>query len=159
MGEPSLILAELVRVARDRDLGHDLLTFVHIEADGTFAEAKRNYRQLWENGQRLAAWMHARGMRKGDTFAIVMQNHPEFVDLMVAASILGAVFVPIWLVPSMRLNHSTESRPTSSHRTLICCYVKRCQVLWKAAPQLKQPAVQENPSGYHGPWMRTTVAS
>jgi crotonobetaine/carnitine-CoA ligase len=34
-------------------------------------------------------------MRKGDAFAIVMQNHPEFVDLMVASSILGTVFVPI----------------------------------------------------------------
>jgi crotonobetaine/carnitine-CoA ligase len=34
-------------------------------------------------------------MRKGDKFAIVMQNHPEFVDLMVASSILGTVFVPI----------------------------------------------------------------
>ena len=95
MSGQSLILAELVRGARDRNLGYELLTFVNIDGDGDFQEETRNYRQLWENGQRLAAWMRSQRMQKGDTFAIVMQNHPEFVDLMVAASILGAVFVPI----------------------------------------------------------------
>ena len=34
-------------------------------------------------------------MHKGDAFALVMQNHAEFVDFMVASSILGTVFVPI----------------------------------------------------------------
>jgi crotonobetaine/carnitine-CoA ligase len=95
MSNQTLILAELVRSARDRDLGYELLTFVNIGGDGAFIEETRNYNELWENGQRLAAWMAAKGMRKGDRFAIVMQNHPEFVDLMVASSILGAVFVPI----------------------------------------------------------------
>jgi crotonobetaine/carnitine-CoA ligase len=95
MAEQPLILAELVRGARDRSLGYELLTFVTIDEDGTFVEETRNYRQLWENGQRLAAWMQSQGMRKGDTFGIVMQNHPEFVDLMIASSILGTVLVPI----------------------------------------------------------------
>ncbi len=95
MTDQSLILAELVRSARDRNLGYELLTFVNIDASGEYREETRNYRQLWANGQRLAAWMHSLGMRKGDKFAIVMQNHPEFVDLMVASSILGTVFVPI----------------------------------------------------------------
>lgn len=95
MTEQSLILAELVRNARNRKLGYELLTFVNIDQGGVFVEETRNYQELWDNGQRLAAWMRTQGMRKGDTFAIVMQNHPEFVDLMVASSILGTVFVPI----------------------------------------------------------------
>jgi crotonobetaine/carnitine-CoA ligase len=95
MTEQSLILAELVRSNRDRDLGYELLTFVNIGEDGTFLEETRNYSELWQNGQRLAAWMRSRGMQEGDRFAIVMQNHPVFVDLMVASSILGTVFVPI----------------------------------------------------------------
>jgi len=73
----------------------DVLTFVSIDADGSFVEEIRTYQQLWENGQRLAAWLKARGMHKGDVFGLVMENHPEFVDLMVASSILGTVFVPI----------------------------------------------------------------
>jgi len=95
MTEPSLVLAGLVRGNRDRDLGYELLTFVNIGEDGTFLEETRNYSELWRNGQRLAAWMRSQGMQEGDRFAIVMQNHPEFVDLMVASSILGTVFVPI----------------------------------------------------------------
>lgn len=73
----------------------DVLTFVSIDSQGNFVEETRTYRQLWENGQRLAVWLKAQGMKKGDSFAMVMANHPEFVDLMVASSILGTIFVPI----------------------------------------------------------------
>lgn len=73
----------------------DVLTFISIDADGNFIEEIRTYQQLWDNGQRLAAWLKAMGMRKGDAFGIVMQNHPEFVDLMIASSIVGTIFVPI----------------------------------------------------------------
>ena len=95
MSGQSLILAERVRKARDLDPARKLLTFVNIGDNGEFLEETRTYRDLWENSQRLAAWLRAQGMKKGDTFAIVMQNHPEFVDLMVASTILGTVFVPI----------------------------------------------------------------
>ena len=73
----------------------DVLTFVSIDADGNFVDEIRTFQQLWDNGQRLAAWLQARGMNKGDVFGLVMENHPEFVDLMVASSILGTIFVPI----------------------------------------------------------------
>ena len=73
----------------------DVLTFVDIDKDGNFAEETRTYQQLWDNGQRLAAWLKAQGMEKGDAFGVVMLNQPEFVDLMVASSILGTIFVPI----------------------------------------------------------------
>lgn len=78
---------------REPDL--DLLTFVTVDSKGNFVEEIRTYQQLWDNGQRLAAWLKAQGMRQGDRFALLMANHPEFVDLMVASSILGLVFVPI----------------------------------------------------------------
>ena len=90
------ILANLIRNWCDESPDGELLTFVSINTAGEFEEETRSYRQLWENGQRLAAWLRdEQGMRKGDAFALVMQNHPEFVDLMVASSILGTVFVPI----------------------------------------------------------------
>ncbi len=89
------ILANLVRNWCDRDPDRDVLTFVSIDENNQFQHETRSYQQLWDNGQRLAAWLAGRGMRKGDSFAIVMLNHPEFVDLMVASSILGTVFVPI----------------------------------------------------------------
>ena len=90
-----VILANLVRQWCDKAPDEDILTFVSIDESGNFQDEKRSYQQLWHNGQRLAAWLRRQGLKKGDAFALVMQNHPEFVDFMVASSILGTVFVPV----------------------------------------------------------------
>ncbi|MCC7413123.1 MAG: AMP-binding protein [Gammaproteobacteria bacterium] len=89
------IFAELIRQWAQRDPDRDVLTFVQVGADGEFGESIRSYRMLWDNGLRLAAALRDAGMAAGDAFAIVMQNEPQFVDAMVASSILGTVFVPI----------------------------------------------------------------
>ncbi len=90
-----MIVAQMIaeRMTTMPDL--DVLTFVQVEADGTLSDACRTYRQLWENGQRVAAALHEIGMNDGDSFGLIMQNHPEFVDSMVGSSIAGTVFVPI----------------------------------------------------------------
>ncbi|MCW2249268.1 crotonobetaine/carnitine-CoA ligase [Azospirillum fermentarium] len=80
------LVAEKARIQPDLDV----LTF---ENNG--AEEVRTYSQLWNNGCRIAAALSARGVRKGDRFALLLQNHPEFVETMIAAAIVGAVFVPI----------------------------------------------------------------
>jgi len=89
------ILANLIaRQATERpDL--DVLTFVDVKADGGFAEEVRTFRELWHNGQRVAQALRDAGMQTGERFALLMQNHPEFVDAMVGSSIAGTVFVPI----------------------------------------------------------------
>lgn len=43
----------------------------------------------------IAAGLIARGMAPGDRFALILRNHPEFVDAMVGTSISACVFVPI----------------------------------------------------------------
>lgn len=90
-----LILANLIRNWCDTEPELKILTFVEIDSEGNFSEETRTYQQLWDNGQRLAAWLQNQGMRKGDAFALVMQNHAEFADFMVASSILGTIFVPV----------------------------------------------------------------
>ena len=55
----------------------------------------RTYRQLWDNGRRLAAALLGRGLGRGGHFALLMANHPEFVEAMIAASLTATVFVPI----------------------------------------------------------------
>jgi crotonobetaine/carnitine-CoA ligase len=73
----------------------DLLTFVDVAQGGTFSESVRTYRQLLQNGERVAGALVAEGMGKGQAFAIIMRNHPEFVDAMVGSEIAGTIFVPI----------------------------------------------------------------
>ncbi|MEE4147012.1 MAG: AMP-binding protein [Halieaceae bacterium] len=89
------ILANLIADRAGNGPEGPLLTFVSVGTNGELAQETRSYRQLYANGQRLAAGLAGAGMARGDTFALVMQNHPEFVDAMVASSICGTVFVPI----------------------------------------------------------------
>lgn len=55
----------------------------------------RSYRQLWQNAHRLAWGLTRQGLQPGDCFALLMANHVEFVEAMLAAAITGTVFVPI----------------------------------------------------------------
>ncbi|MCX4169770.1 MULTISPECIES: AMP-binding protein [Paraburkholderia] len=89
---PETTLAALLanRVETMPDL--DVLT---VEGAGVRRDEVRTYRQLWENGQRLAQVLIDQGLQPGEHFALLMANHAEFIDAMVAASISGTVFVPI----------------------------------------------------------------
>jgi len=68
------------------------LTF---EAGPALPEQHRSFLQLHENGLALAHALQGLGVRRGDAVALVMANHPEFVEAMVAAARIGAVLVPI----------------------------------------------------------------
>ena len=89
------ILANLIARQAAEHPDPDVLTFVDVRADGGFAEEVRSFRALWDNGQRVAQALRDAGMQAGERFALLMQNHPEFVDAMVGSSIAGTVFVPI----------------------------------------------------------------
>jgi len=53
------------------------------------------YSDLVLKGRKLARELEKSGISRGDTFSVVMRNHPEVVVAMYAASVLGAVMVPI----------------------------------------------------------------
>ncbi len=89
------ILANLIAKQAARHAEREVLCFVDVLPDGSFAEERRTFRQLWDNGQRIAQALQDAGMRAGESFALLMQNHPEFVDAMVGSSIAGTVFVPV----------------------------------------------------------------
>lgn len=96
MSDPKyIVLAHHIKRMAETKPDYDVATFVSIDEDGTFVDDVRTYSALWNNGQKLAAGLLDMGQRIGDTFGIVMQNHAEFADLMVASSITGSVFVPI----------------------------------------------------------------
>jgi carnitine-CoA ligase len=90
------ILADLIALRAEAQPALDVLTFEHFSLDGERTpDEVRTYADLLENANRLAAGLIARGLEPGDRFGILMRNHPEFVEAMIAASITGAVFVPV----------------------------------------------------------------
>lgn len=85
-------LANLIANRADTHPDLDVLT---VEGAGRAPDETRTYRQLWDNGRRLAQALIGLGLEPGQHFALLMANHAEFVEAMVAASICGSVFVPI----------------------------------------------------------------
>lgn len=53
------------------------------------------YGDLVIKGRKLARALERNGIERGDTFALLMRNHPEVVLALYAASALGAIVVPI----------------------------------------------------------------
>lgn len=90
------ILGELVRLRAESQPDLDVLTFEHLSLDGgATPDEVRSYAALAENANRIAAELVRRGLERGDRFGLMMRNHPAYVETMIAASLTGAVFVPI----------------------------------------------------------------
>jgi len=91
-----LILADLIQVKAEQKPDFDVVTFEHLSLDGgATPDEVRTYAELHTNANRLGAGMIARGFAPGDRYAVMMRNHPQFVEAMIAASITGGLFVPI----------------------------------------------------------------
>ncbi len=90
------ILGDLVRRRAETHPELDVLTFEHLSLDGCGTpDEPRTFADLAEHGNRIAAELLRRGLQRGDCFGLMMRNHPEFVETMIAASITGTIFVPI----------------------------------------------------------------
>lgn len=91
MNHAEFILAHQIAAKAAEEPDRDVVTFEN--PDGP--DEIRTYRDLWDNGRRVAKALQVEGMNKGDSFGLLLQNHPEFIDTMVGSSIVGSVFVPI----------------------------------------------------------------
>ena len=95
MSAPVRTLLRMVLDGVASNMSAPIVTFVDIDADGAFVEEPRTYADLLDAGRELAGALRGAGMGEGDAFALVMRNHPEFLEAMVASEIAGTVFVPI----------------------------------------------------------------
>jgi len=143
------ILADLIQIRADEKPDLDVLTFEHASLDeGATPDEVRTYADLQVRANRIAADLIARGMEPGDRFAIMMRNHPEFVEAMIAASITGSVFVPI--DPRTRGDKLAFLLRNSGCRGVVCAdYVAESIVAVRdEAPDLRWILV--HPSGESG---------
>ena len=53
------------------------------------------YQDIVLNGRKIAASLLKSGIGRGDAFALVMRNHPEFIYSLYAATLIGAIMLPI----------------------------------------------------------------
>lgn len=97
-------IADLVE-ALARERGDSLaLTFVDHAAPPGQGTEHRTYAQLWDAATRLATGLSQHGFGPGDRAALLMANHPAFVEMLIASSLIGLTLVPIDArTPSERL--------------------------------------------------------
>jgi len=82
--------------APDRSTALELFASARPEALAiTYFDQHLDYAQLDSLSTRLALWWQARGLRRGDRVAIVLQNTPAFVIATLAAWKLAAIAVPL----------------------------------------------------------------
>ena len=79
----------MIDIRAEQQPNRDVLTFEHFSLDnGATPDEDAHYAALRRDAQHLAAYLLNRGMRKGDRFAIMMRNHPEFVEARSRLSLL-----------------------------------------------------------------------
>jgi crotonobetaine/carnitine-CoA ligase len=84
-------LADIIATRAERNPDFSVLTFECAEKD----DETRTFAELHQRSNSLAAELIARGLERGDRYGLMLRNHPEFVESMIATSITGTVFVPI----------------------------------------------------------------
>ncbi len=142
MRTPSdMILADMMTAHAEANPDLDVLTF---EGAGVREDEVRTNRMLVDNAHRIARALIDRGMGVGDRFALLMQNHPEFVETMIAASITGCVFVPV--DPRTRGDKLAYTLNNSNCKGVVCADYALAQVdaVRDKTPELKWALVLES---------------
>jgi long-chain acyl-CoA synthetase len=83
-----------------------------------YFDAALSYRDVDDLSNRLAGWLFAHGVSKGDRVAIILQNTPQFVIAAVAAWKLGAIVVG--LNPMYRKGELEKLFSDCAPRVIIC---------------------------------------
>jgi acyl-CoA synthetase (AMP-forming)/AMP-acid ligase II len=86
------LLANEVRIKYEKIPDFPIITFENGE---NFTDEIVTYGDLFHNGCKVAKAILDAGIGRGDRFSVVMRNHPEFLYVLFAASLTGAVMVPI----------------------------------------------------------------
>lgn len=60
-----------------------------------FQDKPISYGDFHDRIMKMAGFLHAQGISKGDVVALFMKNSPAFLEITFAASFIGAIFLPI----------------------------------------------------------------
>ena len=71
----------------------DKIALIIANDDGS--DEQITYAGIFENTNRISRALIKAGVGEGDTFAVIMRNHPEFLYSLSAALSIGAIMVPI----------------------------------------------------------------
>ncbi|MEM8660194.1 MAG: AMP-binding protein [Pseudomonadota bacterium] len=116
--------------------------FLHFLADGT----KYTYAQFDELSNRLAQGLLASGVAPGDRIATLLDSHADSVALLLAASKVRAVYVPVNTANKGEFLRNPLANSGASLLVSEAKYLERVSAIRDALPDLKDIYVRgENP--------------
>ena len=69
-------------------------------------DQRRTYREIFEHGKRIAAYLQRSGITKGDPVAIISNNHVDYVETVLGCVMAGAVVVKLnWRFAAPELHY------------------------------------------------------
>jgi acyl-CoA synthetase (AMP-forming)/AMP-acid ligase II len=83
----------MFKCLRLQKIDPDREALVFVNDDGS--DERISYADIYEQSNRFAGAMLPHGIGRGDAFALIMRNHPEFIYALAGALTIGAVAVPI----------------------------------------------------------------
>ena len=86
-----VIASHLAEIRADEDPDREIYIF----EKGDLGEDVLTYKDLYENSNKIARLFMDYGIGSGDTYAVFMRNHPEFVYSVLAGPTVGAIMVPV----------------------------------------------------------------
>ncbi len=117
----------------------DALALVELAGDGRRREW--SFGEVADGSARLAGWMRARGVRRGDVVMTLVGNRPEWVMAMVACFRIGAVVLPC--TEQLR-RRDLEQRIADTKPVLVLADRRNAGVL-DAATFLDEPGLFDGP--------------
>jgi carnitine-CoA ligase len=85
------IVSHLIEMKAEDKPDREILVFENGDHDADVL----TYKAIYDNSNKIARLFLDNGLEKGDTYAVFMRNHAEFVYSMLAGPVIGAVMVPV----------------------------------------------------------------
>lgn len=63
--------------------------------NGSYPDEVLTYSDIVIRGRKIAHLLVRNGIGKGDAFALIMRNHPEYIYALYAATLTGAIMIPV----------------------------------------------------------------
>lgn len=87
------IISHFLELKADSHPDKEILVFENSAAGAK--DTRLTYGRLYEDSNKIARAFLSAGLERGDTYAVFMRNHAEFVLSMLAGPVIGTIMVPV----------------------------------------------------------------
>ncbi len=141
------IISHFLELKADSKPDKEILVFENSSIN--LPDETYTYNQIYEGSNKIARAFLDSGLSKGDTYAVFMRNHAEFVLSMLAGPVIGTIMVPI--DPRSRGERLKFLLTNSNAKTVVVSldFLPALEEVLADLPHITQVFVVEKPGQKH----------